>query len=49
MTAPPLHPDVIEFLDDRSLLDAYRQIDVEADGPAEDALVAEIERRGLKI
>jgi len=49
MTAPPLHPDVIEFLDDRSLLEAYRQIGAEADGPAMETLVTEIERRGLEI
>ncbi len=49
MTTPPLHPDVIEFLDDRSLLEAYREIDVKTGGPFADALFAEIEQRGLDI
>jgi hypothetical protein len=49
MTKPPLHPDVIEFLDDLSLLEAYRQIAVEPAGPVLEALVAEIKRRNLDI
>jgi hypothetical protein len=49
MTRPPLHPDVIEFLDDLSLLEAYQQIAAEAGGSVPEELVAEIERRNLDI
>jgi len=49
MKTPPLHPDVIEFLDDLSLLEAYHQNDSKADGPIADALIAEMKRRNLDI
>ena len=49
MTTPPLHPDVIEFLDDLSLLEAYRQRDCKQGGPIADALIAEMKRRDLDI
>jgi len=49
MKTPPLHPDVIEFLDDLSLLEAHQQIDSKADDPIADALIAEMKRRNLDI
>jgi len=49
MTTPPLHPDVIEFLDDLSLLEAYRQRDCKQGDPTADALIAEMKRRNLDI
>ena len=49
METPPLHPDVIEFLDDLSLLEAYEQNDSKAGGPIADALIAEIKRRNLDL
>ena len=49
MATPPLHPDVIEFLDDQSLLEAYDLTDAVPGNPLGDALIAEIERRNLVI
>ena len=49
MTTRPLHPDVIEFLDDRRMLEAYRQIDGEVWNPVADALLAKIARRNLNL
>jgi len=49
MPTPPLHPNVIEFLDDLSLLEAYQQIVAEAGGSVPEELIAEIERRNLDI
>lgn len=49
MTTQPLHPDVIEFLDDQSLLEAYQQTDGQRCNPAADELLAEIKRRNLDI
>ncbi|WP_156362348.1 hypothetical protein [Sphingomonas sp. Leaf208] len=45
----PLHPDVIEFLDDQSLLEAYQQMASEERNPFVDHLLAEIQRRNLEI
>lgn len=49
MTTPPLHPDVIEFLDDQSLLEAYAQTDGEPGNVVVDHLLAEIKQRNLDI
>jgi hypothetical protein len=49
MATKPLHPDVIEFLDDQSLLEAYQLADGVPGNPLGDALIAEIERRNLVI
>ena len=49
MTNQPLHPDVIECLDDKSLLEAHQQTDRQPGNPAADELFVEIERRNLDI
>lgn len=49
MTNPPLHVDVIEFLDDRSLLEEYQRTDTEPGTRVVDDLLAEIARRNLDI
>jgi hypothetical protein len=49
MVAPPLHLDVIEFLDDQSLLEAYDEADGSPESAEANALLAEIERRDLDI
>jgi len=49
MKTPPLHPDVIEFLDDLSLLEAYHQSDSKPGDPIADALITEIKRRNLDL
>ncbi|MEG3167908.1 hypothetical protein U1737_06830 [Sphingomonas sp. LB3N6] len=49
MSKEPLHRDVIEFFDDRSLLEAYRQTDGSPKTAEANALLAEIERRNLDI
>lgn len=47
MTTPPLHPDVIEFLNGLSLPEAYQQGDRKAGDLIVDALIAEMKRRKL--
>jgi len=49
METPPLHPDVIEYLDDQSLLEAYQKTDGEPGNAVADRIAAEIERRNLDI
>ena len=49
MATPPLHPDVIEYLDDESLIEAYQQIDGKPRDPIADRIAAEVERRNLGI
>ena len=49
MSNKPLHPDVIEFLDDQSLLEAYQQTDGSPESAEANVLLAEIERRNLDI
>jgi hypothetical protein len=49
MTNPPLHVDVIEFLDDRSLLEEYERTDRKLGTRVVDDLLAEIARRNLDI
>jgi len=49
MSIEPLHPGVIEFLDDQSLLEAYQEADDSVDSAEANALLAEIERRSLDI
>lgn len=49
MTTPPIHPDVIEFLDDQSLIEAYQQTDGQPGNSFADELLAELERRNLDI
>ena len=45
----PTHPDVIEFLDDASLLEAYQRTNGEPGNPEADELLAEIEKRNLDV
>lgn len=49
MSKEPLHPDVIEFLDDQSLLEAYEQTRGSRETAEANALLAEIELRNLDI
>jgi len=49
MTTSPLHPDVIEYLDDESLIEAYQRTGGEVGDPISDRILAEIERRNLDI
>jgi hypothetical protein len=49
MTNSPLHPDVIEYLDDESLIEAYQNTGGEAGDPIAGLLSAEIERRNLNL
>lgn len=49
MVPPPLHPDVIEHLDDKSLIEAYQQMGGEAGDPRADRIAEEIERRNLDL
>jgi hypothetical protein len=49
MSKEPLHPGVIELLDDQSLLEAYQEVDRSLDSAEANALLAEIERRDLDI
>lgn len=49
MSKEPLHPDVIEFFGDWSLLEAYRPTDGSPKTAEANALPAEIERRNLDI
>lgn len=49
MATPPLHPDVLEYLDDRSLVEAYAEAKAEPLDPMVDRILAEIERRDLNI
>jgi hypothetical protein len=46
---PRLHPDVIEILDDQSLLEVHSPNDGHAEDAILEALLAEINRRGLKV
>ena len=49
MTNFPLHPDVIEYLDDESLIEACQNTGGEAGDPIVGLLNAEIERRNLNL
>lgn len=49
MDTPPLSLDVIEFLDDQSLLEEYQHTDGEPGNPLVEDLLAEIKRRNLDI
>ena len=49
MSNEPLHLDVIEYLDDKSLLEEYQKTDGVSGDPLTDDLLAEIKRRNLEI
>lgn len=49
MSNEPLHFDVIEYLDDKSLLEEYQKTDGVPGEPLADDLLAEIKRRNLNI
>ncbi len=49
MSNEPLHLDVIEYLDDKSLLEKYQKTDEVPGDALTDDLLAEIKRRHLDI